>query len=164
MKNDTIMTWHLVKDHMIMNSLMSYNIEIKNYVLVSTRLACNLFETHQAETKEAKKTKTSKDQKVVLSIEIVDVLSKSGSLVQIFEMLEKYFVECVTETERKQDIKIACKANAVKRKLEENRESTNNYKRLWTFYKRKVKSWKQFLDLSPSSSDNNFWQLITTLS
>ena len=90
------------------------NNEITNYMLVSTTLPCNSFETYQAKTSEAKKTKSSNDAKVILSIKIEDVLSKSQSLVRICEMFEKHFVECVTETEKKQNIKIISKANAVK--------------------------------------------------
>ena len=46
----------------------TYNNEITNSMLVSTTLACNSFETYQAKTSEAKKTKTSNDAKVILSI------------------------------------------------------------------------------------------------
>ena len=42
----------------------TYNNEITNYMLVSTTLACNSFETYQAKTSEAKKTKTSMMQKL----------------------------------------------------------------------------------------------------
>ena len=42
----------------------TYNNEITNYMLVSTTVAWNSFETYQAKTSEAKKTKTSMMQKL----------------------------------------------------------------------------------------------------
>ena len=92
-------------------------------MLVQTTSARNLFEIHHTETKEAVKTKTYNNATITLNSEVADVKSKCKSLVRTCEMLKKVFAECVAEAERKWDIKIISKPNALKRKLEENKES-----------------------------------------
>ena len=97
-------------------------------MLVSTTSSRNLFETHQAETKEAEKTKTL-NARVILNNEIADVQSNSESLVQTCGILEKEFVECFAEAERKQDIKTMSKANALKRKSKKKKVYFGLYRR-----------------------------------
>ena len=63
MKNDTIIDSYLVKVHKIVNYLKANNIEITNSMLFSTTLICDLFKTHETETKVAEKRKTNSDGK-----------------------------------------------------------------------------------------------------
>ena len=73
--------------------------------------------TERSEQKEAKKTTGLGKQKLILIDEIKQVETKRDMLIKTCDMLDKDFVRCVKDAEKKEDMSLLKKATALKRNV-----------------------------------------------
>jgi len=122
LKEHSIISRRLVKDHMLSNDLKPHTVEITNEMLLNVKLAHQRYKDQQKLIAESKKKDENELAKNLISDEINKVEVRRNQLKKTSEMLQKDFIKYVEEAEEKQDISLISKANAMKRKSDDKNE------------------------------------------
>ena len=115
MKEQSIRSKRLVRDHMQKHNFGPATIEIPNVLQKSCRAAYQRYRTHVDEEKK----KAAIDQsKQILDKEIKEVEGKIDHLMESSKVLDKKFIELVKDAENHINQSLIEEANALKRKSE----------------------------------------------
>ena len=122
MSPESIVSKHIIKDHMISNGLKHYTINVNGPMLKAFRSARVKYQ----EFMKSQKEKQSITEKEIISnhltSDIVNLPRKCKTLEHTRKMLDLDFVQCIKLAEEKNDMNLVKKGNALKRKSEENKE------------------------------------------
>ena len=122
MTTQSIVVCRFIKDHLIANNLQPHTVNLSNKLIVSVKSARQKYHQHLSEVAEAEQREKTDNARKILEREIEETKVKREQLVKTCEMLDSDFVSYVEEAEKKQDMKLISKANALKRRSEEKKE------------------------------------------
>ena len=121
-KEDSISSKRIIKDHMLANKLQPHSIEITNELRKSVRAARTRYAVYLEEEKKKNESLKTESAKKIIDREIKEVRSKITEKNETCKTLDEKFVSLVEEAEKKKDINLVVQANALKRKNEETEE------------------------------------------
>ena len=122
MMTQSIVARRFIKDHLIANNLQPHTVNLSNKLIVSVKSARQKYHQHLSEVAETEQREKTDNARKILERDIEETKVKREQLVKTCEMLDSDFVSYVEEAEKKQDMKLISKANALKRRSEEKKE------------------------------------------
>ena len=129
-KDDSISSKRIVKDHMLANKLQSYSVESTNEMRKSVRAARARYAVYLEEEKKKNESLKTKRAKKIIYRNIKEVYSKITEKSETSKILDEKFVLLVEEAEKKKDINLVVQANALKRKTRKQKRKEESLKRL----------------------------------
>ena len=103
------------------NNVSLSTIEITRKLARSVKAARQKYHLDLEEQKKNAKKNECNEQLKILTAEIKDVMQKKNILLEVCQKLDKEFVDIVKDAEKKNDMGLIVKANALKRKSEKKR-------------------------------------------
>ena len=122
MKVESIVACHLIKDHLVSNSLQRQTIDITNKMMLHVNMSHQRYKDHQTSLAKSAKAERNDATKIILNEKVKDVQAKHDQLRKTSEMLQNEFIQYVEEAEKKQSLFLISKATAMKGKADEKRE------------------------------------------
>ena len=119
-KDESVVSKRIVKDHMLSHGLQPYTINITKEMRESCLKASSRYRDHLEEVKKEKE-KTAKDSaKEIITLEIEETEKNISNLKSSVDILDAKFVAAVKDAEKSDNILAAiAEANGLKRKSEE---------------------------------------------
>ena len=119
-KDESVVSKRIVKDHMLSHGLQPYTINITKEMRESCLKASSRYRDHLEEVKKEKE-KTAKDSaKEIITLEIEETEKNISNLKSSVDILDANFVAAVKDAEKSDNILTAiAEANGLKRKSEE---------------------------------------------
>ena len=119
-KEKSVVSKRIIKDHMISHDLQPDTVEITNELRKSCQHARQRYHTHLEEEKKGKENLSKESAKEIITMEIDEVEEKISRLNSSIVELDKKFVKIIKHAENSEEMvaKVA-EGNALKRKSEE---------------------------------------------
>ena len=121
LQEKSVISRKMIIDHMQKNNVSSSTIEITRKLARSVKAARQKYHLDLEEQKKNAKKNECNEQLKILTAEIKDVMQKKNILLEVCQKLDKEFVDIVKDAEKKNNMGLIVKANALKRKSEEKR-------------------------------------------
>ena len=121
MSPETIISKRIIKDHMLANDLTQYTIKIDAPMIKAFRSARVKYQEYLKSQKEKQSNNEKETRANHITADIESLSSKCKTLERTIKMLDSDFVECIKTAEKKNDMSLVKKGNALKRKSEETK-------------------------------------------
>ena len=119
-KDDSIVSKRLIKDHLVSNNLKPHMLEITSQIRASCRQAHQRYHSYLEDQKKMQDKLSLKEAKEIICLEIQELQEKVLILEKSIANLNQTFVSLVQEAEKSRDMPVKlAEANALKRKSEE---------------------------------------------
>lgn len=119
MKPESITARKIIIDHMRSKELQPHTLPINRKLLRSVNLSRQRYSEYLRNQKKDAKENEANQQLALVASDLKNELARKKSLVDMCEVLDREFVELVNKAEKKNDMSLLVKGNALKRKSEE---------------------------------------------
>ena len=119
MKPESITARKIIIDHMRSKELKPHTLPIDRKLLRSVKLSRQRYSEYLRNQKKDAKENDANQQLALVASELKNELARKKSLADMCEALDKEFVELVNKAEKRNDMSLLVKGNALKRKSEE---------------------------------------------
>ena len=119
MEENSFISGKLIIDHIKQKGLQTDTIIMKNGLIKSVKAARKRYDIYLEEQRSEKKEGQKSKQKQIVQCEIDQLKLHKNGLQDLCKTFDEEFVKLMEEAEKKMDLKIVSKGNALKRKSEE---------------------------------------------
>ena len=116
-------------DHMNSHKLKPHTIKINKDLFKSVESARSKWELAREKKKQHQKKTDLENQKTLVSKNIEQVKEECNSLRKAINIMESEFVECIKQAELENNMALAIKDNALKRRSEETKQDLSTLKK-----------------------------------
>ena len=119
----SIVAWKQTINHMKVNQLTPYSIDISKDLLLSVKGASTRYRIYLGKKSKKKADIDAENHKAIISNVIVKLKDQCDVIKRTITMMEKGMRECVFLAESIKRFSISCKRNALKRKFDESKKN-----------------------------------------
>ena len=119
---ESIVAKKVIRDHLLANKLDPHSYQVCNKLILSCNTAYSRYKASLEEVATKSKTQQDKEQREMLEKELFEFKQKHLSLKKTCESLDSEFFKFILEAEKKPDLNFIVKANAIKRRCDEEKK------------------------------------------
>ena len=126
---ETVVSKQIVRDHMIAKGLQPHSIKIDKPIMLAAKGARQKYILYLEEQTKIKASNEEARRAVHLSTDINKIKVKCDQFKKAMSVMESEYVDCITMTEKKNDMSYIIKGKALKRKSETTSEELKLFKK-----------------------------------